>query len=148
MSDAPFNIALADDDIDDRMFFEEVWQELAVKVKLSLFENGQELMDFLNLPKITLPNLIFLDLNMPVKGGMECLCEIRRNPKLKDLSVAIFSTSSSEGDIEDSFVNGANIYINKPTSFTKLRELMERVVDIDWQQRSLNPSKDTFVLRT
>jgi len=147
MSDTPFNIALADDDEDDRMFFGEAFEELALQVKLSLFKNGQELMDFLNLPKITLPNLIFLDLNMPVKDGLECLREIRRNPKLKNVSVAIYSTSSSERDIEDTFLNGANIYIKKPSSFTQLRETVERVLQIDWQKHTSNLSKETFLLR-
>jgi CheY-like chemotaxis protein len=147
MSGTPLNIALADDDEDDRMFFGEALEELALQVKVSLFKNGQELMDFLNLPKITLPSLIFLDLNMPVKDGMECLREIRRNPKLKNVSVAIYSTSSSEKDIEDTFLNGANIYIKKPSSFTKLCETVERVLQIDWQKHTSNLNKETFLLR-
>ncbi|SDE46040.1 Response regulator receiver domain-containing protein [Pricia antarctica] len=147
MSDTPFNIALADDDADDRMFFGEALQELALQVKLSLFKNGQELMDFLNLPKITLPNLIVLDLNMPGKNGMECLREIRRDPRLKNVLIAIYSTSSSEKDIEDTFLGGANIYIKKPSSFTQLRETVERVLQIDWQKHTSNLSKETFLLR-
>jgi len=93
MSNTPLNIVLADDDEDDRMFFGEALEELALQVKVSLFKNGQELLDFLNLPNTVLPNLVFLDLNMPVKNGWECLREIRKNTKLKDLSVAIYSTS-------------------------------------------------------
>ncbi len=147
MSDTPLNIALADDDADDRMFFGEALQELALQVKLSLFKNGQELMDFLNLPKITLPNLIFLDLNMPGKDGMECLREIRRNPRLKNVSIAIYSTSSSEKDIEDTFLGGANIYIKKPSSFSQLRETVERVLQIDWQKHTSNLSRENFLLR-
>lgn len=146
MSDTPLNIAIADDDDDDRMFFGEALEDLALQAKLSLFKNGQELMDFLNLPKITLPNLIFLDLNMPGKDGMECLREIRRDPRLKNVSIAIYSTSSSEKDIEDTFLGGANIYIKKPSSFTQLRETVERVLQIDWQKHTLNLSKETFLL--
>lgn len=147
MSDTPLNIALADDDEDDRTFFGDALEGVALQAKLSLFKNGEELMDFLKLPKITLPNLIFLDLNMPVKDGMECLREIRQNPKLKNISVAIYSTSSSEKDIEDTFLGGANIYIRKPSSFTQLRETVERVLQIDWQKHTSNLSKETFLLR-
>ncbi|HET8735479.1 MAG TPA: response regulator [Pricia sp.] len=147
MSKIPFIIALADDDEDDRIFFAEAVEQLALQVKVSLFENGKELMDFLNLPKIHMPNLIFLDLNMPVKNGMECLSEIRGNPKLKNLSVAIFSTSSSERDIEATFMNGANIYVNKPNNFAKLCNVLEAVLQIDWQEQTSNLSKETFLLR-
>ncbi|APQ18162.1 response regulator [Maribacter hydrothermalis] len=141
------NIALADDDIDDRMLFKEAIEEIGIKTNLLLFNNGQELMDHLNIPSIILPNLIFLDLNMPVKNGMQCLTEIRKNPKFKDISIAIYSTSSSEKDIENTFVNGANIYLNKPNNFSKLQESVERVLHLDWQYHTSNLNKDNFLFR-
>ena len=141
------NIALADDDEDDRLIFEEAITELAIRTKLSLFKNGQELMDYLNLPNIVLPNLIFLDLNMPIKNGMQCLKEIRQNPGLKNLAVAIYSTSSSEKDIEETFVNGANIYINKPTNFSNLRNVIEKVLQLNWQYQTSNLNRNTFLFR-
>jgi len=106
MSDKIIKIVLADDDEDDRMLFKEAIDEINIQTKLSLFNNGQELMDYLLLPNVVLPNLIFLDLNMPIKNGQQCLIEIRNNPKLKDLCIAIYSTSSSENDIEETFLNG------------------------------------------
>ncbi len=141
------NIALADDDEDDRLFFQEAIEMVPIKTKLSLFNNGRELMDYLNLPNIVLPNLVFLDLNMPIKGGMQCLREIRANPSLREVSIAIYSTSSSEQDIEDTFVNGANIYINKPSSFLSLREAIEKVLQIKWQYHTSNLNRENFLLR-
>ncbi len=141
------NIALADDDEDDRLFFQEAIEMVPIKTKLSLFNNGRELMDYLNLPNIILPNLVFLDLNMPIKNGMQCLREIRANPSLKEVSIAIYSTSSSEQDIEDTFVNGANIYINKPSSFLSLREAIEKVLQIKWQYHTSNLNRENFLLR-
>lgn len=141
------NIALADDDEDDRTIFNEVIEELAMKTKLSLFKDGQELMDYLSLPNIVPPNLIFLDLNMPVKNGMQCLQEIRQNSALKDLAVAIYSTSSSEKDIEETFVNGANIYIKKPTNFDNLRDVIEKVLQLNWQYQTSNLNRNTFLFR-
>lgn len=63
-------VLLADDDEDDRFLFGEAIKQLSIKTKLSLFRDGQELMDYLFLNEIERPNLLFLDLNMPVK--MEC----------------------------------------------------------------------------
>lgn len=141
------NVALADDDEDDRMLFREAIEEISIQTKLSTFNNGQELMDYLTLPNILLPNLVFLDLNMPIKNGMQCLMEIRKNPMLNAMAVAIYSTSSSEKDVEQTFINGANIYINKPNDFRKLREAIEKVLQINWQYHTSNLNRDNFLYR-
>lgn len=78
---------------------------------------------------------------------MQCLHEIRRNSRLKDLIVAIYSTSSSEKDIEETFVKGANIYINKPNSFSELKEAVEKVLRINWQYQTSNLNPENFLLR-
>lgn len=140
-------IALADDDADDRFLFEEAIKEIPIKTNLSLYVNGKELMEYLTSPNAVLPQLVFLDLNMPVKNGLQCLKEIRGNSALKELSVAIYSTSCSEKDIEETFINGANIYINKPNNFNKLKEVIERVLQLDWQYQTSYLNKDNFLLR-
>jgi CheY-like chemotaxis protein len=91
--------------------FSEAIQELKMNNKLTLFKDGNDLMDYLVHPEIKLPHVLFLDLNMPEKTGIDCLKEIRSNARFKDVSIAIYSTSSSEKDIEISFIEGANIYI-------------------------------------
>ncbi|MDO7172324.1 response regulator [Mariniflexile sp. AS56] len=147
MRDTIFNIILVDDDEDDRMLFSEALEEISLKTTLELFKHGQELLDYLFQPNIELPNLVFLDINMPIINGMQCLTEIRNNTKLKDLFIAMYSTSSSEKDIEDSFKLGANIYINKPSSFSKLCEIVEKTLKVNWQEHTSNLNKDTFLLR-
>lgn len=64
---------------------------------------------------------------------MKCLKEIRINPAFKNISIAIYSTSSFENDIEETLVNGATIYPNKPNNFSKLRESVEKVLQLDLQ---------------
>ena len=85
------NLLLADDDIDDCIFFKEVLEELPVESFLTTVKDGVELMKFLN--TANLPDVLFLDLNMPRKTGHECLSEIKKDQKLKHLPVIIFSTS-------------------------------------------------------
>ncbi|GAL61509.1 response regulator [Algibacter lectus] len=141
------NIVLADDDEDDRLLFDEAISEIDVKTKLSLFNDGKALMDYLVLPDTILPEIVFLDLNMPIKNGMQCLKEIRANDKLNELCVAIYSTSSSEEDIENTFVNGANVYINKPNSFSALKKAIDKVLKINWQYHTSALNRDNFLLR-
>lgn len=138
------HILIADDDEDDVELFNEALAELKMDNKLTSFKDGKDLMDHLDNQENKLPHILFLDLNMPCKTGHECLKEIRANPRFKDVSIAIYSTSSSEKDIEDTFVEGANIYIKKPNDFSKLKKAIKDVVNMNWQYQSSGLNKETF----
>lgn len=140
-------IILADDDKDDRLFFTDAFSELKINTKVDTFNDGVELMNYLNKEDALLPNVLFLDLNMPKKTGLECLNEIKANSKMSEISVVIYSTSASEEDIEKTFVLGANIYIKKPNSFKKLKQVLSEVVSINWQYHTNGLNKDNFLLR-
>lgn len=146
MRPTTLHIMLADDDDDDRLFFREAFEEIKIDYKLSMFNDGEQLMEYLHIPSNEVPDVIFLDLNMPRKSGLECLREIRADERLKKISVAIYSTSSSEQDIEDTFVNGANVYIKKPNDFNMLKKILSDVVHINWQYIGEGLTKDTFIL--
>ncbi|WP_309641019.1 response regulator [Flavobacterium sp.] len=140
----PLRILLADDDEDDRMFFSEAIAEIKMSNELLLFEDGKDLMEHLIHPESELPHILFLDLNMPYKNGLECLKEIRADERFKEVSVAIYSTSSSESDIEDTFVEGANIYIKKPNDFSELKRVIKEVLHLNWQFHTSGLNKETF----
>jgi CheY-like chemotaxis protein len=147
MTEEYINICLADDDQDDRLFFTDAFDELKIKTKVSTFNDGVELMNYLNNADSILPNVLFLDLNMPKKNGVECLLEIKKNEKFNDIAVAIYSTSSSEEHIEETFINGANIYIKKPSDFDTLKKILSEVVTINWQYHTSGLNKDNFLMR-
>jgi len=140
-------ITLADDDEDDRLFFTDAFDELKINTIVNTFKNGSELLDYLEHPDVILPNIIFLDLNMPILNGIECLKKIKKNEKFKDIAIAIYSTSSSEQDVENTFVLGANIYIKKPSDFNDLKKILSEVVTINWQYHTSGLNKDNFLLR-
>lgn len=141
------HIILADDDEDDRMFFTDAFEELKMATKIQTFENGVELMNHLNDEEAVLPEIIFLDLNMPKKNGMECLHEIKANQRFKEIAIAIYSTSSSEEHVEDTFVNGANIYIKKPSDFNALKKVLQDVITMNWQFQTSGLNKENFLLK-
>lgn len=84
---------LADDDEDDCLFFKDAIEELPVNASLQTVNDGEQLMRMLNTKSMSLPDILFLDLNMPRKTGYECLSEIKLSEKLKTLPVVIYSTS-------------------------------------------------------
>lgn len=139
-------ILLADDDEDDRLFFKDAFEEIKIKSELLMFNDGVELMEYLNNLELKLPHILFLDLNMPRKSGLECLIEIKQNDRFKDLSIAIYSTSSSDKDIEETFVRGANVYIKKPNDFLLLKKILTEVISVNWQYHTNNLNKENFLL--
>ena len=140
------NIFLAEDDADDRMFFEDALKKVTIPTHLTLVNDGLELMNSLE-AVIEVPplHIVFLDLNMPFKDGFQCLQEIRNTPKLKAIPVVIFSTTASEDAVNKTYEHGANYYICKPRSFQLLVKAIETVLAIEmWQ--APQPPKENFVL--
>lgn len=128
----PLNILLADDDLDDQIFFEKVLSEFPIPTKLTKFRNGEDLMTHLttNASNSSSNDILFLDISMPYKTGFECLVEIKANEKLKELSVVMFSCSFTKSiDFEQNLIDtltkmGAAGFIRKPDSFEQLKILI------------------------
>jgi len=146
MQNESIYVLLADDDEDDRLFFKEAFSNIKIKTTVKTVNDGVELMDFLTKNRKKLPHILFLDLNMPRKSGMECLREIKKLEHLNDIAIAIYSTSASEQDIEDAFVKGANVYIKKPHDFAKLKSLLEEVIKVNWHYQTSGLNRDGFLL--
>jgi DNA-binding response OmpR family regulator len=88
----------------------------------------------------TMPEYIFLDLNMPRMNGKQCLAEIKRIKKLSDVPVIIYSTSKLESDITETRKLGATYYMTKPNLFTELRDaisglLVDNEIDAGFLKR-------------
>ncbi len=148
MSKEPIKVLLADDDEDDRNFFRDALEELKMDTRVTFKNDGRQLMQHLEEPGSELPHIIFLDLNMPLKSGLQCLKEIRENPRLRQLTVAIYSTSASEENIEETFVKGANVYIRKPNDFATLKKVLHDVIMMSWQYQTSGLNKENFLFST
>ncbi len=147
MENTPLHILLADDDESDRFLFKEAFEEMKVKTVVHTVNDGLQLMEYLSQENIPLPHLLFLDLNMPRKNGLECLKEIRSIEKLKDISIAIYSTSASEKDIEETFLFGANVYIQKPSDFSELKHVLNKAVMSAFVYQEPPFNKANFLMR-
>ena len=146
MENTVLKIVLADDDESDRLLFREAFGELKAKTRIHTVNNGTQLMEYLVKNVADLPDLVFLDLNMPRKNGLECLKEIKSNKKYQDISIAIYSTSASKTDIDETFSNGANVYIKKPSDFGILKQLLTKVVTAAYLYQDPTFSKEKFLL--
>jgi len=121
------HILLVDDDEDDRDFFRSVLTSIESSLVYQAAENGQDALQKLN-SGIPLPDLIFLDLNMPVMGGKQFLAEVKKRSHLKDIPIVILSTSSDKATISDTIDLGAVEFLTKPNKLSllegRLREIL------------------------
>ena len=146
------DVLLADDDTDDCHFFKEALEELKLAIKLTTVHDGEKLMTWLE-NRVTeggyppLPNVLFLDLNMPRKNGFECLHEIKSSERLKQLPVIILSTSFEEGVVNLLYASGAQYFLRKPTDFSLFKKAIQQTVIISTaQQETQQPTRAQFVI--
>ncbi len=140
-------IMLADDDTDDCLFFKEAITELIEPAQFTAVHDGEQLMLLLKKETTRLPDVLFLDLNMPRKNGFECLAEIKHDEKLKSIPVIIFSTSFEQEVVNLLHKNGAQYFIRKPAAFALFQKIILHSLTIILQAEKITqPVPEDFVL--
>lgn len=139
-------VFLADDDADDCIIFEEALREVNNEVGFRVASNGKLLMDMLRQDSLVVPDLLFLDLNMPLMNGFECLEAIRKDERLFKIPVIMFTTTSVLEFINKAYDGGADYYVTKPESFSKMKSMISEILSKDWKNHSVQPHRENFVL--
>jgi CheY-like chemotaxis protein len=111
------NIFLAEDDEDDQQFFIEAVKEIDNFICIYVANNGVEALAKLN-NMLVLPDLIFMDINMPLMNGFECLTQLKRKIRFKNIPVVILTTSNNRSEKELAKVLGANFFLSKVSDFS------------------------------
>jgi CheY-like chemotaxis protein len=122
-------VVLADDDPDHGILFQIVLKQVDPSKSLTIVKDGGQLMNLLN---TYIPDLLFLDVNMPCKNGYECLVEIRQHPELAQLPIVVYSSSTYMTDIQKSYIHKADLYMVKPFNSVHLRNALESVLKMEW----------------
>lgn len=125
------SIVFCEDDEDDRFLFKDIVQEYNPQLKVEFLSGGNVLMQFL---KHFIPDLLFLDLEMPFKNGLECLVEIRESESLRHLPVIIFSSTTRQANIQTAYEMGANLFIIKSPIFSEYVASLRSVLNLDWSK--------------
>jgi CheY-like chemotaxis protein len=114
-------LMIVDDDEDDRSFFIEAISEMGTNYNCYSAENGIDALNQLNSAN-PLPDYIFLDVNMPVMNGSECLKELKNDPRLQNIPVVIYSSSSYKQSVDFTIEHGVAHYLTKVYDLSKLPE--------------------------
>lgn len=133
----PAHILLVEDNDGDILLTIEAFEECKVKTEISIAKNGQEALDFLfnrgAFIDAKKPDLILLDINIPILNGHEVLQEIKSDPTLKKIPVIILTTSSNQKDIEKAYENHTNSYIKKPLEIEDFLNVIKKIEDFWFQ---------------
>lgn len=140
------NILLADDDKADCLLFKEALEELPLSASLTTVNNGAQLMEAITRKGNTLPDVLFLDLNMPRKNGFASLGQIKRNDALQKLPVVIFSTASDIETVKQVFRDAAHYYITKPADFSQLKKVIYEALMLITQKNNPLPLEENFMI--
>jgi len=112
-------ILYADDDPDDRELVSEVFSKIDPSISCVTVRDGREAIKTLHLA-VELPDYIFLDINMPLMGGKDCLIELKKDKRLRVIPVIIYSTTIDRDEIDYFYDLGASSFLRKPNSFEEL----------------------------
>ena len=138
-----FNVLLIEDNEGDVLLTKVALENTGVPFKLSILDNGESAINFLNKIHATtedIPDIILLDINLPKKNGHEVLKFIKNNDQIKQIPVVVLTTSSSQKDIDSAYANYANCFITKPSEMDEFLNAVSAIVNV-WFVVSSLPSK-------
>jgi len=137
------DVLLAEDDPDDALIFELAVKELPFPFVLRHAEDGDMLFVMINQ---MIPDIIFLDINMPCKDGVTCITQIRKNESLDHVPVIMYTSLKSVEYVNKCYESGANFFLIKANSIGELTEKLEKIFSIDWKNYMYYPPKNQFVM--
>jgi CheY-like chemotaxis protein len=147
MTPIPLYLILADDDEDDCFFFKEIIGEINVSTIVTVVHDGVQLMKLLRAEGAIMPDALFVDMNMPLKSGMECLTEIKQDDYLKNVPVIVYSTALEQNMVDILYLKGANFYVRKPGEYVQLKHILSMALLLISENRTAQPGRDRFMLQ-
>lgn len=142
----PLKIILVDDDDDDHFIFFKTLDEIAIPTELTCFVSGDSVLQFLSKNLLNLPDVIFLDLNMPRKSGSECLNEIKQNKKLNHIPVIVYSTAYHKDIVDCLYKSGAFFCMQKSAENKSTKKAITLALQSILENQTNQPSREKFTL--
>jgi CheY-like chemotaxis protein len=141
---SPIKIVVCDDNWVESPLFEFTLRNIGIEYELDWVDDGLQLLIYLTTAE-NLPNIIFLDVNMPGKSGIHWLEEIRSNRKWNHIPLIIQSFSGPTRDIEAAFYAGADLFILKSDFSKDFQQILTTIFQRDWTTRT-RPCKSAFFM--
>lgn len=120
-------ILLIDDDLDDQFFFKEVIESIDAALHCDTATNGKIALEKLKVC-LSLPEIIFLDINMPIMNGVDFMIQIKKEKALTEIPICILTTSNIARDVKLAKELGAHCFLTKPNDFSMLRKQLQQIL--------------------
>ena len=130
----PAKCFLIDDDLDDQEIFFMALQQFDESIQCDFANDGAKAIEQLEADKGNVPHCIFIDMNMPRMNGIECLEQIKKADRLKDIPVCMFSTSADPTLVARTKELGALDFIVKPADISELSEMIRQFFKLNVRQ--------------
>ncbi|NWJ47628.1 MAG: response regulator [Chloroflexi bacterium] len=144
------SILLVEDSEEDYQTILWVFKKLEISYPVHRVLDGEEALDFLNhngkysvQPRLHLPSIILLDLNLPGTDGRDILYSLKHNEKFKLIPVIVLTTTNSPKDVETCYRSGANSYILKPVNLDRFLQMLKLMIDY-WFETIILPGEDSI----
>jgi DNA-binding NtrC family response regulator len=135
------SVMIIDDDEDDRNLFFEALMAADQTLHFISAPNGKEGLNILQRKDIQLPDILFLDLNMPLMNGMQCLAEIRRITQLERIPVIIYTTTQSIDEYGELTAYNPIYFLSKPTRFKEIVKAVSYLISNRWWEKAATGSR-------
>ena len=139
------SILVVEDDADDYDFLKAILKSCCEKASIQWVQDGEQAVDYLfqkgeyqDETRYPAPDLVFLDIRLPKKSGLEVAKIIKKDPRLKKLPTIMLTTSSSSADVRCAYENGANSYLKKPEGSQEM-EQFKKAICLFWSPVVLYP---------
>jgi CheY-like chemotaxis protein len=125
------DVLLVEDDEGDVLMTREAFEHFKIRNTLHVVSDGEQALQFVrrtgDYADAPTPGLIMLDLNLPRRGGLEVLSDLKSDPDLRVIPVVILTTSQAEEDIVRSYSLHANAYVTKPVDFDRFIDVVRQI---------------------
>ena len=136
-----YNILIVDDDEDDQFLIKTAFERDSSQYNLQFATDGRDVLENISSPQV-LPDLILLDLNMPIMNGFDVLKHLKSSSSYRHVPIVVLTTSANESDINRAYELGANTFITKPVNHQALVDLAEQV-RLYWFSLAETPTRRT-----
>lgn len=137
------HILMADDDKEEFLILKEAAEKTGKPLRISYAANWLQLWRFI---LKTVPDVLFLDLNMPVKNGIECLQLLRDDHKYDEVPILIYSTTVNKNDIDKAYKHGANYFLVKPGTVDDITDMVRKLCSMGKEALVTTPPREEFVI--
>jgi CheY-like chemotaxis protein len=141
------NVIVVEEDEGNQVFFKNIFKDLKIKTNVLFFSNGKEVIDYLMKKDILIPEILFMNYDIPEKSNLEYVDVIKQDFRCNKMTTVLYSEQLSDEEIEEFFIKGINVFMKKPDNYTNMKKAVSEIITINWQYDTSGLNKENFIMK-